>query len=79
MTFERLKGIRVLNLTNVVVGPVGTWRLGQYGAKIDSRQPESSTLLRGAPTRAERPYLISEPPCVSTSISEGTSPRESMR
>ena len=34
MQFEPLKGIKILDLTAVVVGPVATWRLGQYGAEI---------------------------------------------
>ena len=34
MSYEPLQGVRVLDLTAVVVGPAATWRLGQYGAEI---------------------------------------------
>lgn len=47
MTFEPLKGINILDLTAVVVGPVATWRLGQYGANIIKVENPSGDLMRG--------------------------------
>lgn len=45
--FEPLKGINILDLTAVVVGPVATWRLGQYGANIVKVEHPSGDLMRG--------------------------------
>lgn len=47
MKFEPLKGIKILDLTAVVVGPVATWRLGQYGAEIIKVENPSGDLMRG--------------------------------
>ncbi len=47
MSFEPLKGLRVLDLTSVVVGPVCTWRLGQYGAEIIKLESPDGDLMRG--------------------------------
>ncbi|MGL4324563.1 MAG: CaiB/BaiF CoA transferase family protein [Beijerinckiaceae bacterium] len=47
MTFAPLKGIRILDLTSVVVGPVATWRLGQYGAEIVKLESPEGDLMRG--------------------------------
>ncbi len=45
--FEPLNEINVLDLTAVVVGPVATWRLGQYGANIVKVEHPSGDLMRG--------------------------------
>ncbi|MEQ1650759.1 MAG: CoA transferase [Hyphomicrobiaceae bacterium] len=47
MSFAPLAGIRVLDLTSVVVGPVATWRLGQYGAEIVKLESPEGDLMRG--------------------------------
>lgn len=47
MNFEPLKNIKILDLTSVVVGPVATWRLGQYGAEIIKVENPSGDLMRG--------------------------------
>ncbi|MEA5429423.1 CaiB/BaiF CoA transferase family protein [Arcicella lustrica] len=45
--FEPLKNIKILDLTSVVVGPVATWRLGQYGAEIIKVENPAGDLMRG--------------------------------
>jgi crotonobetainyl-CoA:carnitine CoA-transferase CaiB-like acyl-CoA transferase len=47
MSFAPLKGIRILDLTSVVVGPVATWRLSQYGAEIIKLEGPEGDLMRG--------------------------------
>lgn len=42
-----LHGIRILDLTSVVVGPVCTWRLSQYGAEVVKVEAPGGDLMRG--------------------------------
>jgi crotonobetainyl-CoA:carnitine CoA-transferase CaiB-like acyl-CoA transferase len=45
--FEALKEIKILDLTSVVVGPLATWRLSQYGAEVIKIEHPSGDLMRG--------------------------------
>jgi crotonobetainyl-CoA:carnitine CoA-transferase CaiB-like acyl-CoA transferase len=47
MSQELLAGVRILDLTSVVVGPVCTWRLGQYGAEVIKVEAPEGDLMRG--------------------------------
>lgn len=47
MTFQPLEGLRILDLTSVVVGPVSTARLAHYGAEIIKLESPEGDLMRG--------------------------------
>lgn len=47
MTFRPLEGLRILDLTSVVVGPVSTARLAHYGAEIIKLESPEGDLMRG--------------------------------
>ena len=47
MSAGALSGLRILDLTSVVVGPTCTWRLAQYGAEVIKVEAPEGDLMRG--------------------------------
>lgn len=42
-----LQGVRIVDLTSVLVGPACTWRLAQYGAEVIKVESPAGDLMRG--------------------------------
>ena len=57
MTAGPLAGIRVLDLTSVVVGPTATLTLAQQGAEVIKLEPPEGDLLRRLGGRARTPGM----------------------
>jgi hypothetical protein len=55
MTGGPLAGIRVVDLTSVVVGPTATLFLGDYGAEVVKIESPSGDLLRSGSTPPPHP------------------------